>query len=202
MKQGVWAETSKHMLCEQGFSENKPHVFRKVHNGILFHIEFLGKKKDIYIWYSMLPISMPNIWTSMGYGKAAGRVPAAENTLLVKTDGDISSVQTKLLNLLSNNVIPLFNSIESIEALTNLLKSDEAILVNYPLGFALIQAGEFKEAFTSFEKIANIEFLSLEEKNLIKKLASLTEEQLLEQINKYKQKNISKLGLASAGNKK
>ena len=79
------------------------------------------------------------------------------------------------------------------------MKADEAILVNYPLGFSLIQVGEFKEAFTSFEKITNIEFLALkEEKNIIKKLASLTEEKVLEQLNKYKQKNISKLGLACA----
>jgi hypothetical protein len=203
MKQGVWAETSKLMLSEHGFTENKPHVFRKVNNGILFHIEFLGKKQDIYIWYSMLPISMPNIWTSVGYGKAAGRVPSDEKTLSIKTDGDIALVQTELQSLLSNEVIPLFESIDSVEALTKLLKSDEAILVNYPLGFSLVQAGKFKEAFTSFEKITNIEYLSLkEEKDIIQKLASLTDEQMLEQLDKYKQKNISKLGLASANSKK
>ena len=198
MKQGVWAEQCKDVLVKQGFIENKPHIFRKLSNGILFHVEFIGKKQDIYIWFSMLPISMPNIWTAVGYGKAAGRVPSEEKAISCKTEQEITNVQAELLNLLSEEVIPLFDTIDCVESYNEYMKSDEAILVHYPLGFGLLQAGEFSEAFNSFEIISGIEFLPLEEeKETIKKLSGQEQDRILEQLQKYENKNISKLGLSS-----
>ena len=190
------ATKCKSSLVDLGFSEFKPHEFKRVINGVLHSISFQGKKKDIYIWYAMYPLAMPNIWCSMGYGDSSGRLPREEYTISIQNEDDIDSAQDKLLSVLNNELVPIIDSINNPSELILLLESDGRPLMQYPRAFCLFQMECFEEAFSALENVSEIQGMSLtDERAYIKLITSLRHDELHDEIEKNMKKNISKLRL-------
>ena len=81
MKQAFWAYRCTDVLQKNGFSAMKPHQFLRLQNEILSVVSFEGRKNDLYIWFSIYPLAMPDIWFSTGYGRSCGRRPIEEKSL-------------------------------------------------------------------------------------------------------------------------
>jgi hypothetical protein len=196
MKLGAWANKCKSVLEKLGFNEFKPHEFKRVINDVLFTISFQGKKKDVYIWYAMYPLAMPDIWCAMGYGNSSGRLPEEENTISVRNEDDIDCAQVKLLSIFENELVPILNSVKKASDLSSLLKSDGRPLMEYPRAFCLFQMECYEEAFAALETVNKIEGMSLtDERAHIGALTSLKSADIPSEIEKIMNININKLRL-------
>ena len=186
-------EASKTILEKHGFRQYKKKQYISIKNDLIFYLSFGGKKKDIYIWYSIVPLCMPKIWLNVGYGNCAGRFPENENELSIKDESEILNASIKLKDLVKNNFLPLVTKAKSIKDVANMYIS------GYPSGIAHLALGDFnkgisllkehKEFKESFGKYSTVED---EVTNFID---NATKDNVASMLENERQHNIKKLRL-------
>jgi hypothetical protein len=140
MKLSIWAEACKPLLSDANFHSLKPHFFGRRIGGIVQFVSFQGQKKDIYIWYSALPVSLPGLWPSAGCQRACGRLPHKSGMLTLMDDSRLPKVTEELYLLLESQVLPHLFQLSKLEQLTEAM--DES----------LTPYGAFPKAFCYFEQ--------------------------------------------------
>ena len=127
-------------LLEKGFKKHKTKDFIAVKKDMVFVVSFQGIKNDIYLWYCISPLCLPNLWINRGFHPAAGRFPEVENTLQQN-----QNIENQINEVLDNKVLPLFSKCNEMSDLINLYESgnDKA---KFSKAFCLFGIGEYKKA--------------------------------------------------------
>lgn len=132
-----YKQVGKLTLEREGFSEYKNSHFIQIRDEIIFYVSLQGRKKDIYVWYAIYPLSLPNIWFGNGFGKCAGRIPARENALSIESAKDVQAASSKLNEILTKELFPKLRKIKSLEDIA------DKYLPWYPSAFTYLAMGNF-----------------------------------------------------------
>ena len=74
---------------------------------------------------------MPEFWINSGWGPATGRIPLEEGSLFIKSDEDVSSVQSDLEMINKTMVLPHLNNILKIEKLESIYDTKKSPASGY-----------------------------------------------------------------------
>jgi hypothetical protein len=186
-------ESSKMLLKYHGFHEYKKKQYVLIKNDIVFYLNFQGRKNDIYLWFAIYPLSLPNIWFGCGFGKCSGRIPEKEKSISISSESEIQKISDQLKNIVANELIPRF------EATNNLRDIADLYLPSYAAGFAYLAMGEFEKGikllkeYVVFKKsLSDLASIEDEVKYFID---NATKEEISNLLDIEKTKNIKKLRL-------
>ena len=160
---------------------------------MIFYLTFQGRKKDIYIWYSIYPLCMPQIWLSVGWGNCSGRIPEMENELSIKDDSEILKASTCIKEKIENSFLPLVSKIASIKDITNMY------IAGYPAGISYLAMGDFNKGIKLLNDYKDFKesFGSnvLIEDGVLEFINNASPDNIESMLEKERQQNIKKLRL-------
>ena len=186
-------QKGKLSLEQVGFFEYKKRQYICVRSDMIFYVSFQGRKKDIYIWYAIYPLSLPNICFGSGFGKCSGRIPKNENEISISSENDASITASKLNEILITELIPKFRSIKSISDIA------DDFLPWYPSAFAYFAMGNYEKGMLLLKDYAEFKN-GLSEYSMVEEEVELfmnnaTPESINSLLENERQNNIKKLKL-------
>ncbi len=204
MKLEIWTKECLNELKVSGFLPHKKHEFFRVTGDVFHSISFQGRKKDIYIWYNALPISLPTFWPHSGWGEAAGRVPVEEKALFITQDKDIATVQQKLAELNRKIVIPNLDNLKNIKDLDAAFNISTAPGSAYPKAMCKFMLGQYEQGREIIDKYIDFRVQQLKDYEVKNQhsqidtkeyLIDLSNDEIKKELIKFKAINIKKYRL-------
>jgi len=185
---------SKEILENNGFKPYKKNQYVLIRDDMLFYLSFQGKKKDIYIWYAVYPLCLPNISFGSGWGKSAGRKPEKENELFINKETEISNVSKNLSSIVKDEYLPFITQIHSLKDIAEMYSPWHAA------GFSFLALGEYKKGINYLKEYKKFKE-SLSEYSTVEKeiddFINNAQEANIDSLLEHQRKlNISKLRLS------